>query len=71
MPGGLDDPEFTKLSARELECARLVAKGYSNKEVGQLLGISHWTVAAHIKATFLKHGVRRRVELAYLLRRQI
>ena len=52
LPRPAQDPEFAKLSARELECARLVAKGYSNKEVGLLLGISHWTVAAHIKATF-------------------
>lgn len=66
-----DDLEFDKLSSRELECARLVAKGFSNKEVGQLLEISPWTVAAHLKATFLKLGIRRRAELAYLLRAQI
>lgn len=59
------------LSARELEVARLVAKGFSNKEVALLLEISHWTVAAHLKATFLKLGVRRRSELAYMLRRVI
>ena len=67
----LPEPELEKLSARELECSRLVAKGFSNKEIGLLLGISHWTVAAHIKATFLKLGVRRRVELVYFLRGQI
>ena len=65
------DSELERLSARELECARLVAKGFSNKEVALLLEISPWTVAAHLKATFLKLGVRRRAELAYLMRRLI
>ncbi|MDP5219852.1 LuxR C-terminal-related transcriptional regulator [Ruegeria sp. 2205SS24-7] len=62
---------FDLLSARELEVSRLVAKGFSNKEVALFLEISHWTVAAHLKATFLKLGVRRRSELAYMLRRVI
>ncbi len=66
-----DISAFDLLSARELEVARLVAKGFSNKEVALLLEISHWTVAAHLKATFLKLGVRRRSELAYMLRRVI
>jgi len=56
------------LTPREREIAVLVAKGFSNKEVGQILDISHWTVAAHLKATFLKLGLRRRGELAYSLR---
>lgn len=63
--GGLG---FGQLSGRELEVARLVAKGFSNKEVAQFLEISHWTVAAHLKATFLKLAVRRRSELAYIMR---
>jgi DNA-binding CsgD family transcriptional regulator len=60
--------ELDVLTARELEIARLVAKGFSNKEVGQMLDISHWTVAAHLKATFLKLGLKRRAELVYALR---
>lgn len=71
IPSDRADADLDKLSARELECARLVAKGFSNKEIGLLLDISHWTVAAHMKATFLKLGVRRRAELAYVLRREI
>jgi DNA-binding NarL/FixJ family response regulator len=66
-----DVSELDLLSARELEVARLVAKGFSNKEIALLLEISHWTVAAHLKATSLKLGVRRRSELAYMLRRVI
>lgn len=66
-PGGAAD-ELDVLTARELEIARMVAKGFSNKEVGQMLDISHWTVAAHLKATFLKLGLKRRAELVYALR---
>ena len=63
------DTGLDQLSARELEVARLVAKGFANKEIAQFLDISHWTVAAHLKSTFLKTGVRRRSELAYVMRR--
>ena len=61
--------ELALLSPRELEITRCVAKGFSNKETARLLGISHWTVAAHLKASFLKLGVKRRSELAFLMRR--
>jgi len=60
--------DLDELSPREKEVARLVAKGFSNKEAARLLQVSHWTVAAQLKAVFLKLGVRRRSELAYLLR---
>ncbi len=62
------DADLDHLSARELECAHLVAKGFSNKEVGQMLNISHWTVAAHLKTTYVKIGISRRTELAYIMR---
>lgn len=56
------------LTPRERQIALLVAQGMSNKAAGQVLGISHWTVAAHLKATFSKLGVVRRAELGPLLR---
>jgi DNA-binding CsgD family transcriptional regulator len=62
------EAELKLLTAREYEVARLVAKGFTNKEVGQILDISHWTVAAHLKATFIKLDMRRRAELVYALR---
>ncbi len=64
-------PSLDPLTAREIEIARLVAKGFSNKEVGQFLEISHWTVAAHLKSTFIKLGIKRRAELVYSLRKLI
>ena len=61
--------EFSSLTPREYEIAKHVAMGFSNKEVARVFDISHWTVAAHLKSTFLKLEVRRRSELAYLMRR--
>ena len=61
--------EFESLTSREYEIARQVAMGFSNKEVARTLDISHWTVAAHLKAIFQKLGIGRRTELAFLMRR--
>jgi DNA-binding NarL/FixJ family response regulator len=52
-----------RLSSRELEVARAVAQGLSNKEVADRLFISERTVKAHLGATFEKLGVRDRVQL--------
>ncbi len=55
------------LSAREVEVARAVADGHSNKEVGNLLGITERTVKAHLGAAFEKLGVRDRLQLVLRL----
>ena len=69
---GLTAPQATRevrqeleqrLSARELEVARAVAQGLSNKEIAERLFISERTVKAHLGATFEKLGVRDRVQL--------
>ncbi len=39
--------EVQKLTERELEILKLVAEGYSNKEIGERLFISHRTVDTH------------------------
>lgn len=38
----------TKLSARELECLQLAAKGFSSKQIGQTLDISERTANFHL-----------------------
>lgn len=50
------------LSARETEVLRLVAKGMSRQEVGDLLAISPNTVAGHIKTTYRKLDISTRAE---------
>lgn len=55
------------LSTREIEVAKAVADGHSNKEVGSLLGITERTVKAHLGAAFEKLGVRDRLQLVLRL----
>ncbi len=52
------------LTARELEVARLVAGGATNREIGVALHITPKTVAAHIEHILTKLGAARRTEVA-------
>jgi DNA-binding CsgD family transcriptional regulator len=52
------------LSARELEVARLVADGMSNREIAAALYLSEKTVETHLARAFGKLGVRKRAALA-------
>jgi DNA-binding NarL/FixJ family response regulator len=58
------------LSKRELEVARTVAGGSSNKEIARQLGITERTVKAHVGAVFQKLGVRDRLHLALVVNGQ-
>lgn len=51
-----------ELTAREQEILVFVAKGYSVKEVSELLGIAHNTVAAHVKSVYKKLDLHNRAE---------
>lgn len=61
------EPLESILSARELEVARAVAAGRSNKEVAAQLGITERTVKAHLGAVFEKLQVRDRLQLTLRL----
>ena len=50
------------LSERELEVGRLIAAGYSNKQMASELGISHNTVARHVANIMRKMGAGNRTE---------
>lgn len=50
------------VSARELEVLGLVRHGYSNAEIGRLLGITERTVKAHVRALCEKLGASDRAE---------
>jgi DNA-binding NarL/FixJ family response regulator len=54
------DPTVARLSARELSILRLVAGGYSNKEIGRTLGISDGTVKNHLSEILRKLEARDR-----------
>jgi DNA-binding CsgD family transcriptional regulator len=47
----------TRLSAREQEIVRLVARGLPNKSIGAVLDISPWTVATHLRRIYAKLNV--------------
>jgi DNA-binding CsgD family transcriptional regulator len=49
-----------RLTGREQEVARMVAKGYTNKTIAAVLEISSWTVDTHMRRIFRKVGVRSR-----------
>lgn len=66
-PAAAASPLQELLSEREEEIAKLAARGLSNKQIAQLLCISHWTVATHLRRTFLKLDITRRIELCLLV----
>lgn len=55
------------LSPREKTVASLVILGYSNEEIGQMLGVTHHTVKAHVAKILRKTQTINRCRLAYLI----
>ena len=53
-----------ELTPQELQLARIVAKGASNREAAERLFVSRKTVEAHLGAIYRKLGLRSRTELA-------
>lgn len=54
-----------RLTEKQIEVIRLLAKGKSNKEIAQDLGISEGTVKSHVITILEKLGVSSRTEAAY------
>jgi DNA-binding CsgD family transcriptional regulator len=57
------------LTPQELQIARLAARGLSNREIGDLLFLSHRTVGSHLYHLFPKLGVTTRGQLGGALSR--
>ncbi|MBR2310653.1 MAG: helix-turn-helix transcriptional regulator [Oscillospiraceae bacterium] len=64
------DSLFAVLSKRELEVVDLIARGYTNAEIANVLVISVHTVNDHTKKIYRKLNVHSRLEVAALANRQ-
>lgn len=53
----------SKLTKRELEVLKCLAKGKTIKAIAEILGISAYTVADHAKSIYYKMGVHSRTEM--------
>ena len=62
-PATPDEPGAPRLTDRETEVLRLVAKGLSYKQIAERLVISHRTVQNHVQNTLGKLQLHNRVEL--------
>ena len=59
-----------RLSPRQLEVARLVARGLTDREIARQLGISHRTVDSHLRQASAKLGCSSRTAVAVWALRQ-
>ena len=57
------ESSFAGLSNREIEVLRSIALGYSSKEIGAHLQISHKTVEVHKTNAMRKMGMRSRIDI--------
>jgi non-specific serine/threonine protein kinase len=57
-------PATNPLTPREQEVAVLIAEGLTNREIGERLVISEWTVDTHVRHILAKLGLRSRAQVA-------
>lgn len=62
--------ETLRLSSRELDILRLMARGLSNRQIALQLSLSYHTVKNHVQNIFRKLDVARRIEAVEHARRQ-
>lgn len=68
-PDSAPTDRLAGLTPREREVAQHAASGLRSWEVAERLGCRERTVRAHLQSTYLKLGIKTRVELAKLISR--
>jgi DNA-binding CsgD family transcriptional regulator len=58
---------WDRLSPQELQIAQMAARGFTNREIGERLYLSHRTVGSHLYRIFPKLGVTSRAQLRGVL----
>src|SRR6202035_579684 len=62
------NPEaLDQLKPQELQIIQMAARGLSNREIGQMLYLSHRTVSSHLYRAFPKLGITSRSEIGSAL----
>jgi LuxR family quorum-sensing system transcriptional regulator CciR len=51
------------LTPQQSACVELVARGKTDRQIGQYLGITEETVASHVKNACERYGVNKRTSL--------
>lgn len=59
-PSGTNDVAAQELTPRELEVLRLVAEGYSNRQISEVVHLAEGTVKNHLSTILMKLGARDR-----------
>lgn len=65
----LSSEKLKVLSPREMEILELISRSMTNEEIADKLFISPKTVKTHLRNTFMKAGIKNRVEAALLYAR--
>ena len=71
VEAGPDRLEIASLTPRETEVLSWLAKGKTNRDIADILGMSHRTVNKHLEHIFEKLGVETRAAAAALATRAI
>ncbi len=61
--GGVSLPSAVPLTVREAEVVRLLAKGFTTKQIAETLGMRFYTASTHLKNIYRKFGTHRRAEV--------
>lgn len=62
-----NDPMISQLTARELEIAELVVRGYSNQRIGESIHVAEITVKKALQKIYVKLGIHSRSSLTRIM----